>query len=536
MMLKIRSATVEDCRLLWEWANDPEVRANSFHSEYIPWDKHIAWFNKKMKDPNCHLYLITEENSEPIGQLRFSVIEDSRSVVSISIAKDKRGYGHGTEGLLSALEALSKETAAKEVVAYVKPDNVSSIRMFEKAGFVNQGPRVVEGQNALAFLWVYKTNKANWFYQDSTHSLTQPNRIMDSKWFQSTPHQTVFHVLFRVDAGLGAGLGHLRRSLSLAAALRQHGATCTFLTSGDKIVHNLVESAGWDMEVSTMSGDSEDMKQVLGSARGCGGNVVVVDSYKVDIGYLLGIRKAGLYTVVLDDLARFPFPSQLVINASALASRLPYISSTGDTRFLLGTEYALLAPEFWNVHIRSVHEEVDQVLATLGGEDQNNLMPGLLDLLQDLPGEFDVTAIVGPFFRNRAQIEAAMSNCRRRVKLVEVGTSIRDLMLESDMAVSGGGQTLYELAATGTPTVAIQIADNQNINLQGLADQGVLRLGGRIGDPGLVKTLRRELSDMVQNVAIRKEMSAAGQRAVDGQGALRVAKAMAESVASKPCA
>ena len=279
-----------------------------------------------------------------------------------------------------------------------------------------------------------------------------------------------------------------------------------------------------------MSGGAEDMRQVLSHARSRGANVVVVDSYKTESDYLLGLRKAGLYVVVLDDLALFEFPNQLVINASAFASRLPYISSSGDTRFLLGTEYALLSPEFWNVPVRNTHEDVKRVLVTVGGEDQNNLMPRLLDLLQDLPGEFDVTVIVGPFFRNRAQINSAVDNSRRRVRLVEFGHSIRDVMLESDIAISAGGQTLYELAATGTPTVAIQVADNQNNNLQGLADRGVLRLGGRVGDSDVTKVIRRELLEMIQSVRVRKELSAAGQRIVDGQGAPRVAEEIAESV------
>jgi spore coat polysaccharide biosynthesis predicted glycosyltransferase SpsG len=157
-------------------------------------------------------------------------------------------------------------------------------------------------------------------------------------------------------------------------------------------------------------------------------------------------------------------------------------------------------------------------------------MPRLLDLLQGLPGDFDVTVIVGPFFQNRAQINSAVDNSRRRVRLVEFGHSIRDVMLESDIAISAGGQTLYELAATGTPTVAIQVADNQNNNLQGLADRGVLRLGGRVGDSDVTKVIRRELLEMIQSVRVRKELSAAGQRIVDGQGAPRVAEEIAESV------
>ncbi|MGH9508910.1 MAG: UDP-2,4-diacetamido-2,4,6-trideoxy-beta-L-altropyranose hydrolase, partial [Terriglobales bacterium] len=53
--LRLRRATEQDCRLLWEWANDPDTRANSFSSELIPWDDHQRWFRAKLSDPACLL-------------------------------------------------------------------------------------------------------------------------------------------------------------------------------------------------------------------------------------------------------------------------------------------------------------------------------------------------------------------------------------------------------------------------------------------------------------------------------------------------
>ena len=47
-MLSLRQVREDDCRLLWEWANDPEVRAVSFLSEPILWDQHVQWFKSKI--------------------------------------------------------------------------------------------------------------------------------------------------------------------------------------------------------------------------------------------------------------------------------------------------------------------------------------------------------------------------------------------------------------------------------------------------------------------------------------------------------
>jgi UDP-2,4-diacetamido-2,4,6-trideoxy-beta-L-altropyranose hydrolase len=153
-LLKIRETDETDCKLLWEWANDPEVRAFSFHSEAIPWENHVTWFSKKMADPNCHLYVILNENSTAIGQVRFDIQRKGEAIVSISIAKDKRGHGYGTEALKLALKELVKSVPElRQVKAYVKIANTSSIRIFQRAGFAKEGKLMVENQAALQFRW-----------------------------------------------------------------------------------------------------------------------------------------------------------------------------------------------------------------------------------------------------------------------------------------------------------------------------------------------------------------------------------------------
>jgi UDP-2,4-diacetamido-2,4,6-trideoxy-beta-L-altropyranose hydrolase len=155
-MVNIRRASSEDCKLLWEWTNDPEVRSASFSSQYISWNEHVAWFTGKMSDPKCHLYLIMSDDSEAIGQIRFELERHDLAVVSISMAKDKRSRGYGTQALELALKQFTNLTDIKQVIAYVKPDNSRSIRTFEKAGFAKAVERNVKGQPALELLWKRK--------------------------------------------------------------------------------------------------------------------------------------------------------------------------------------------------------------------------------------------------------------------------------------------------------------------------------------------------------------------------------------------
>jgi UDP-2,4-diacetamido-2,4,6-trideoxy-beta-L-altropyranose hydrolase len=333
-------------------------------------------------------------------------------------------------------------------------------------------------------------------------------------------------VVFRVDAGRDIGLGHLQRCLSLAAGLRQAGSTTIFLTNGDRKVQGVISSTGSKPVAldGVELGTPKDLTETVAMATHYNCDAVIVDSYRVDDGYLGNLRAAGFFVVAIDDLARYPFPCQLVVNGNADASQLPYGSSSGDTRFLLGPQYALLRQELWDVPDRTVRETVNNVLVTLGSTDPHNLMPQLLGVIDQMAGNFTVTVVVGPFFENRNEVETVASRCQRVVRMVDSPDSVRELMLEADLAVSAGGQTLYELAAMGTPAVALQVADNQSGSLSAIAGRGVVRMAGCVGDPALLANVEREVQRLLGDVDARKDMTAAARRLGMGQGAIRVAE------------
>jgi RimJ/RimL family protein N-acetyltransferase len=137
-MLRLRTVQESDAQLLWEWANDPQVRAASFSSEPIPWEQHVQWFDAQLKNPNCIIYIAINSDNISIGKIRYK-IEDNQAVISIIIAKNYRNQGYGSELIKLACNRLFQELNISQIHAYIKPENQSSIRSFIKAGFVEIG-------------------------------------------------------------------------------------------------------------------------------------------------------------------------------------------------------------------------------------------------------------------------------------------------------------------------------------------------------------------------------------------------------------
>jgi UDP-2,4-diacetamido-2,4,6-trideoxy-beta-L-altropyranose hydrolase len=149
--LRLRRIEEKDCRLLWEWANDPEVRAASFSPEPIPWDHHLQWFHSKLADLNALLYLVTDLEDAPVGEVRYQ-LEGTRAVVSICLGPEFRGKGYGNTILKMATEELFRSSEVKKIDAYVKPENKASLRLFTSAGFTLATTGQVVGHRAIHFV------------------------------------------------------------------------------------------------------------------------------------------------------------------------------------------------------------------------------------------------------------------------------------------------------------------------------------------------------------------------------------------------
>lgn len=93
-------------------------------------------------------------------------------------------------------------------------------------------------------------------------------------------------------------------------------------------------------------------------------------------------------------------------------------------------------------------------------------------------------------------------------------------MLAADVAVSAAGQTLYELARCGCPTLLFGVADNQRRHMTYWPETGAGRGVGWWDDPALEANILDGLRTL--SLEDRIAMSQAGPRLVDGQGIRRL--------------
>ncbi len=133
MALNLRKATGADAEILFRWRNEHETRANSFHTELIPYEEHVAWLKAALRNPSQEIYIFCDRDV-PIGQVRLSVEGDSATIsYSIDAAYRAKGYGHT---MLRYMEKICADRGTPIILrGYVKKNNIASQVIFEKLGY-----------------------------------------------------------------------------------------------------------------------------------------------------------------------------------------------------------------------------------------------------------------------------------------------------------------------------------------------------------------------------------------------------------------
>ena len=138
VLINLRRVNEGDCRMIWEWNNNPDVRAISFLPDPIPFEDHVRWYEARRRDPGCFFYVATNCSGAPFGQIRFELTKNE-GTVSVSLDQEARGKGYGSALILRGAERFFAESSASVIHAYIKKDNQASVRAFESAGFSDVG-------------------------------------------------------------------------------------------------------------------------------------------------------------------------------------------------------------------------------------------------------------------------------------------------------------------------------------------------------------------------------------------------------------
>jgi UDP-2,4-diacetamido-2,4,6-trideoxy-beta-L-altropyranose hydrolase len=348
-------------------------------------------------------------------------------------------------------------------------------------------------------------------------------------------------ILFRTDASLFIGTGHVMRCLALADALRDGGAQCIFICRehpGNLIaqirergftVHvlpsvidmNVLDESWLGVDWAT---DAEQSKVGPGEAAA---DWLIVDHYALDARWERTLRPLCRKLMVIDDLANRQHDCDLLLDQNLGREAADYSQLVPEgCKVLVGPNYALLRPEFFaqrkdSLIRRSTYPQLQHLLISMGGVDLHDASGFVLEALKNcsLPPDLRITVVMGEHapWLNRVRLLARQANQPTEVK-VNV-SNMAQLMAESDLAIGGAGGTSWERCCLGLPAIIIVLADNQRDGANALAQRGCVKLIDQL--PELSHILCETLADAASPNAL-SQLSQCSRNITDGNGASRI--------------
>lgn len=357
-------------------------------------------------------------------------------------------------------------------------------------------------------------------------------------------------IIFRTDASLLMGSGHVMRCLTLAEALKAQGAECHFISRAHPgHLLELVRQRGFAVtslpmerpppqaktqvvsehpeepdHVSWLDCDWQtDAEQTRVIVKKLRPDWLVVDHYALDQRWETALRSYCKKIMVIDDLADRHHECVLLLDQNLGRQSQDYVGLVpAHCKVLAGPQYALLRPEFAALRAYSLQRRqkpvLKHVLITMGGVDQSNDTVKVLRALKGcaLPKDLRISVVMGLRAPWLQQVQAQAQDMPWPTEVLVNISDMAQSMADSDLSIGAAGSTSWERCCLGLPTLLVVLADNQRAIAEALQSAGAAKTLDIASDTPMTCEILRSL---VANPRVLHDMSIAASRIVVGLGA-----------------
>lgn len=358
------------------------------------------------------------------------------------------------------------------------------------------------------------------------------------------------NIVFRVDASLKIGTGHVMRCLTLADALKANGAQCHFISREHPgNLNALILQRGHTLSAlhyspvecnkeendpphadwleSSWQDDAVQTAELFLFQRA---DWLVLDHYALDYRWERLLADKAHHIMVIDDLADRVHACDLVLDQSLGRSTEDYASKVPtDCQLLLGPRFALLRPEFAQLRAGSLQRRqkapARNLLISMGGGDAPNATTMIMrSLCGVLDGKWTLQVVMGPNAPWTAEVDAIARSMPCPTNVLVNTPHMAKLMGEADIAIGAAGSTSWERCCLGLPTIMLVMADNQAGIAQQLMQVGATTLIQSIDS---IETQLPLALKSLSTPSQLHQMSLAAADVTDGKGAARVCNLLA---------
>ncbi len=328
---------------------------------------------------------------------------------------------------------------------------------------------------------------------------------------------------FWVEASQQIGMGHLMESLALAEYFISQGTAVHFIVNPYEPSRLELQKRG----VSFVEYELDENDNVVRFMTQKEVQYVIVNHRNVSLNTMERIQYGDFAVVVIDQLGGKPIICDLLINKSLIPEWLRYDFPVNRPLCCFGPDYAILGNNYRKLHQEQKAFSKDRytVLVSMGGVDRTGATFRIIEALRPVEN-ISKEIIIGNGFAHIKQLQQLRNKYNDPSFIFSVGVSdLHDRISKADIAISAGGNTLFEMACVGTPGIVLWEDEHEYTQGVSFDKKGtVVCLGNGIKTP--INIISDAISTLLQDSLRREKMSQRGKNLVDAEGRSRISTAI----------
>ena len=348
---------------------------------------------------------------------------------------------------------------------------------------------------------------------------------------QKAPREREATVLLRADGGGDLGYGHLTRTAALAEVLRDgEGIGVAALTGVHEGGNAEAARAFFEarkIPVCVLPPETSEAEFIWAEVRARRASALVLDVRTAfATTEAAELRGAGVKIIAIDDASERRLQADIAVYPPVRqVAALDWRGFRGE--LLAGPEWVLLAAEISRLAAAENARTGDRLVISMGGSDPLALT---LPIARSCAAAIDAPtdAVIGPGVADVESVVRALRSLRNVTVHVAPGDAAA-IFARARLTVAAFGVTAYELAALGVPALYVALSEDHRRSAQGAEHLGFGEIGAMA--QGLdAQAFAVKAAALWRDDRRLAQMSRAGRAAIDGKGAERLARKIAELI------
>ena len=313
------------------------------------------------------------------------------------------------------------------------------------------------------------------------------------------------NIVFRADASLDGGTGHVLRCLPIAEEAISRGIPCDFV--GDVIdvdwVSKKIKSTGFSRILP-----SEEMHRAISHEA-----ILVIDSYNLDISHPFLNRSHWKKIIAITDSVTPNYDADLAIHLGLDGSWW----KISPSNFIYGPQYIPIRKSVQTQQKKEV-SIIKRIVVSGGGSDPFNLA---LEIALAIAGKYEFIECIF-FSADKINIE----NLDKRFKVLPFGPALDDVLCSADVALTTASTSCFEILARGIPFGVACAVSNQETYYSYLQKNALACPIGERNGVGVWNLNLETLETLLTNSKYRDTLVKKSLGLVDSNGSKRIVDAI----------